>query len=170
MARVQFCRLRTRSSVGIIALVALNLAAMRPGASLLHGPGHCLAAVLLQIGLVSALWQRRISPTALGVQVGGWVYLITRALTFPPANMWWETNLARWLHTKGWLSGSASWGVDPWLVRQAHLEVVHLALMGLTVLVFVIVVTWGSRTTRPQAVNPGSVETLPLPVRASREE
>jgi hypothetical protein len=44
---------------------------------------------------------------------GGWVYLITRALTFYPADMWWETDLARWLHTQGWLSGSASSGVDP---------------------------------------------------------
>jgi len=129
-------RIRSPSSVAIlmalVALLALNFLAMRPASALIHGLGHWLGAILLQVGLISAIRRRRISPAAFGRQAGGWAYLLARALSAPPKDYWWEYEIARSLRIKEMAAGAAAWGADRWYVEQANLEFVHLAFMGLT--------------------------------------
>jgi hypothetical protein len=113
----------------LVAVAALNFRAALPGSALIHGAGHWIGAIILEVVLIAALWRRRPSLWLIGFEAVGWAYLVWRALDAGPAVYWWEDILAHGMVRAESRFRGVSWGFDRWYVLEAHIRTIQLAFM-----------------------------------------
>ncbi len=68
-------------------------------------------------------------PRLIGFEAAGWAYLACRATDSAPGYYWWEDQLANWMIRAEVRLSGASWGIDRWIVSEAHIRSIQLAVL-----------------------------------------